>query len=48
MPPTPTYLASNYSLTELCECLFKAKGLKHTLVLEAIRIHLDRLWRPFE
>ena len=43
---TPARLAAAYPLPDLWRILAHAPDRAHPLVLAAIRIHLDRLWRP--
>ena len=45
---TPARLARAYPLPDLWRMLTHAPARTHALILAAITIHLDRLWRPFD
>lgn len=45
---TPARLAAAYPLPDLWRILGHAPDRVRPLVLAAIAIHLDRLWRPFD
>jgi hypothetical protein len=45
---TPAQLATVWTLPELRAALKTATGWKRVLLLNTIRIKLDRLWRPYD
>lgn len=48
MMPSPAYLADTYSLVELRDALARATGRAREVIVAALRIELDRLWKPVE
>jgi hypothetical protein len=45
---TPAQLAAARPLPDLWAALDTHTGRARDLIIAAIRIHLDRLWRPFD
>lgn len=48
MSVSPSQVAATWTLPDLRTALATATGWRRALILAAIRIHLGRLWQPYD